>query len=121
MRLIDRAFQPTRTFRRAGAAAFHMQMPASAGICMGTGRGHANAWFSVRPLVIAFAGLATGLALAATPPNTPITNTASATYGISGTPVTVLDVIRSPDARGVACQYTVGGLALGVGLRATFR
>ena len=33
----------------------------------------------------------------------------------SGAPVTVLDVIRSPDARGVACQYTVGGLALGAG------
>lgn len=37
----------------------------------------------------ALASLAAGIALAATPPNTPITNTASATYGIAGTPVTV--------------------------------
>ena len=37
----------------------------------------------------ALATLSASLALAATPPNTPITNTATASYGISGTPVTV--------------------------------
>ena len=33
----------------------------------------------------------------------------------SGAQVTVLDVIRQPNARGAACQYSVGGLALGAG------
>ena len=50
---------------------------------MGMPRTHAKASLSLS----LFVGI--GLALAATPPNTPIINTASATYGIAGTPVTV--------------------------------
>ncbi|UUZ69602.1 DUF11 domain-containing protein [Polaromonas sp. P2-4] len=70
---------------------------------MGTPRAHAKAWSTgnlgapaalARRLlaggVIALTGMGgVGGALAATPANTPITNIASATYSISGTPITV--------------------------------
>lgn len=64
---------------------------------MGTSCAHAKArlFFNAGALArvarraAALAGVSASLALAATPPNTPITNTASASYGISGTPVTV--------------------------------
>lgn len=83
---------------------------------MATSRAHAKAWSTVnlgapaRRLlvggVIALTGMGgmggMGGALAATPANTPITNIASATYSISGTPitvtgsVTVLTAVRPP-------------------------
>ena len=69
---------------------------------MGTSSAHAKA-LPVNPLVssiklarcflaagvLGLASLATGLALAATPPSTVITNTATASYGVAGTPITV--------------------------------
>ena len=64
---------------------------------MGTTRIHAKALFFFSPgavarvacRAVALTGLSIGSLLAATPPNTPITNTASVSFGIAGTPVTV--------------------------------
>ena len=44
---------------------------------------------AIRPFLLTMVCLQPYMLWAATPPNTPITNTASATYGIAGTPVTV--------------------------------
>lgn len=68
----------------------------------------------------ALASLATSITLGATPPNTPITNTASASYGISGAQVTVsgsvtVKTLSSTPATITFMQYVSSAAGLPVG------
>jgi len=84
---------------------------------MATPGSHAKA----RLVIAAALGSAVvGLSLAATPPNTQITNTASATYGVAGTPVTVtgsatVTTVGNTPATISFLQYVPGAAGLPAG------
>ena len=118
----------------AGTATFRSLKSASAGLRMGTPCSHAKAVFAVgrgftsalaRRLlfsgVVGLSSLGIGIAIAATPPNTPIINTASATYGVAGTPITVTGsavatTVASTPASIAFLQYVSGTAGLPAGV-----